>query len=55
MLHKLVVIWMRILLTFLLALTWLLADLKTSFSIAFGSVAKTSSVILLYGVVFNFE
>jgi len=31
MLHKLVVIWMKILLTFLLALTWLLADLKTSF------------------------
>jgi len=55
MLQKLVVIWMRILLTFVLALTWLLADLKTSFSIAFGNVAKTSNVILLYGVVLNFQ
>jgi hypothetical protein len=55
MLHKLVIIWMRILLTCLLALTWLLTDLKTSFSIAFGNVTKTSAVILLYGVVLNFE
>jgi hypothetical protein len=46
---------MKIVLTFLLALTWLLAYLKTNFSIAFGNVAKTSNVILSYGVVFNFE
>jgi hypothetical protein len=45
MLHKLVVIWMRILLTFLLALTWLLANLKTSFSIAFGNNFKCNFVI----------
>jgi hypothetical protein len=46
---------MRTLLTFLLALTRLLADMKTSFSIAFGNVAKTSNVILSYGAVLNFE
>jgi hypothetical protein len=40
MLHKLVVVWMIILFSFLLAMTWLLIDMKTSFFVAFGNVAK---------------
>jgi hypothetical protein len=37
---KLVVVWLITLFSFLLAMTWLLIDMKTSFFIAFGNVAK---------------
>jgi len=40
MVHKLVVVWMVILFSFLLAMTWLLIDMKISFFIALGNVAK---------------